>query len=190
MKHKFLLRNLTPCVIQFPLPKTIIWVLRFKLQFKISQICWCKVDSVEISTIHLGVEINAIKIKQRGQLVISGTDRRWLKACSNALYALYTHYTTLDFVWSTLYSVVGLRCSNVLYTDYTTTLQVWRNRELWVKITHSSTRVSIETCSTSRVVRSNELDFVEYRFSDRETKEKSSGCRVEVWPVSNIAIHD
>ena len=27
-----------------------------------------------------------------------------LKACSNALY---THYTTLDFVWSTLYSVVG-----------------------------------------------------------------------------------
>ena len=34
--------------------------------------------------------------------------------------------------------------------------------------------------STSRVVRSNELDFVEYRFSDHETKEKSSGCRVEV----------
>ena len=33
---------------------------------------------------------------------------------------------------------------------------------------------------TSRVVRSNELDIVEYRFSDRETKEKSSGCRVEV----------
>ena len=35
-------------------------------------------------------------------------------------------------------------------------------------------------CSTSRVVRSKELDFVKYRFSDRETKEKSSGCRVEV----------
>ena len=30
------------------------------------------------------------------------------------------------------------------------------------------------------MVRSNELDFVEYRFSDHETKEKSSGCRVEV----------
>ena len=35
---------------------------------------------------------------------------------------------------------------------------------------------SVAHRSTSRVVRSNELDFVEYRFSDHETKEKSSGC--------------
>ena len=34
--------------------------------------------------------------------------------------------------------------------------------------------------SSGAFKRAFKLDFVEYRFSDRETKEKSSGCRVEV----------